>query len=133
VDGCQDCARWPSACRRRVETTVPLTKANRTQDRADGEVPQCGYCQSGQIVSAAALLVSNPHPTDSEIDDAMFGLHSSERRSADKRVLLVTWWLPAPEFELASQDMRTEGRSACFERVDETLGWEWSGDQHRPE
>ena len=39
----------------------------------DREVPQCGYCQSGQIMSASALLASNPHPTDSDIDDAMSG------------------------------------------------------------
>ena len=39
----------------------------------DREVVQCGYCQSGQIMSAAALLAGNPHPTDSEIDDAMSG------------------------------------------------------------
>jgi isoquinoline 1-oxidoreductase alpha subunit len=39
----------------------------------DREVPQCGYCQSGQIMSASALLASNPHPTDSVIDDAMAG------------------------------------------------------------
>ena len=37
------------------------------------EVPQCGYCQSGQIMSATALLTGNPHPTDSDIDDAMSG------------------------------------------------------------
>jgi isoquinoline 1-oxidoreductase subunit alpha len=37
------------------------------------EVPQCGYCQSGQIMSASALLASNPHPKDSDIDDAMSG------------------------------------------------------------
>ena len=37
------------------------------------EVPQCGYCQSGQIMSATALLASNPQPTDSDIDDAMSG------------------------------------------------------------
>jgi isoquinoline 1-oxidoreductase subunit alpha len=37
------------------------------------EVVQCGYCQSGQIMSASALLASAPHPTDSEIDDAMSG------------------------------------------------------------
>ena len=39
----------------------------------DREVVQCGYCQSGQIMSASALLASNPHPTDSAIDDAMSG------------------------------------------------------------
>jgi aerobic-type carbon monoxide dehydrogenase small subunit (CoxS/CutS family) len=37
------------------------------------DVPQCGYCQSGQIMSAAILLRENPRPTDSEIDDAMSG------------------------------------------------------------
>jgi isoquinoline 1-oxidoreductase subunit alpha len=39
----------------------------------DREVVQCGYCQSGQIMSAAALLASNPRPTDSDIDNAMSG------------------------------------------------------------
>jgi isoquinoline 1-oxidoreductase subunit alpha len=39
----------------------------------DLEVVQCGYCQSGQIMSAAALLASNPHPSESETDDAMAG------------------------------------------------------------
>jgi len=39
----------------------------------DREVPQCGYCQSGQIMSASALLASNAHPSDSDIDDAMSG------------------------------------------------------------
>jgi isoquinoline 1-oxidoreductase alpha subunit len=39
----------------------------------DKEVVQCGYCQSGQIMSASALLASNPHPSDSDIDDAMSG------------------------------------------------------------
>jgi isoquinoline 1-oxidoreductase alpha subunit len=37
------------------------------------DVPQCGYCQSGQIMSAAALLAANPHPTDADIDAAMAG------------------------------------------------------------
>ncbi|AQA20147.1 (2Fe-2S)-binding protein [Halioglobus japonicus] len=36
-------------------------------------VPQCGYCQSGQIMSAASLLASNPDPSDAEIDSAMSG------------------------------------------------------------
>ena len=37
------------------------------------EVVQCGYCQAGQIMSATALLASNPRPTDTDIDDAMSG------------------------------------------------------------
>jgi len=37
------------------------------------DVPQCGYCQSGQIMSAAALLARNPQPSDAEIDAAMAG------------------------------------------------------------
>ncbi len=37
------------------------------------DVPQCGYCQAGQIMSAAALLQHTPHPTDAEIDTAMSG------------------------------------------------------------
>jgi isoquinoline 1-oxidoreductase alpha subunit len=39
----------------------------------DREVVQCGYCQSGQIMSASALLATNAHPTDADIDDAMSG------------------------------------------------------------
>ena len=38
------------------------------------EVPQCGYCQSGMIMSAAALLSKNPDPSDAEIDEAMSNL-----------------------------------------------------------
>jgi isoquinoline 1-oxidoreductase alpha subunit len=37
------------------------------------DVPQCGYCQSGQIMSAAALLAQKPKPSDTDIDDAMKG------------------------------------------------------------
>ena len=44
----------------------PLQEAWRS-----GEVPQCGYCQSGMIMAAAALLAEKPNPTDEEIDNAM--------------------------------------------------------------
>lgn len=37
------------------------------------DVPQCGYCQSGQLMSAAALLATTPNPTDAQIDEAMDG------------------------------------------------------------
>ena len=46
----------------------PVQKAWLEQD-----VPQCGYCQAGQIMSASALLKSNPNPSDEEIDQAMNG------------------------------------------------------------
>jgi len=39
----------------------------------DEQVPQCGYCQSGQVMSAVALLRAKPAPTDADIDDAMSG------------------------------------------------------------
>jgi isoquinoline 1-oxidoreductase alpha subunit len=37
------------------------------------DVPQCGYCQSGQVMSACALLAQNPRPSDADIDTAMSG------------------------------------------------------------
>ena len=40
---------------------------------AERNVPQCGYCQAGQLMSAAALLESNPSPSDADIDSAMSG------------------------------------------------------------
>ncbi|GAN77276.1 (2Fe-2S)-binding protein [Acidisphaera rubrifaciens] len=46
----------------------PVQKAWR-----EANVPQCGYCQAGQIMSAAALLAQNPHPKDEEIHEAMSG------------------------------------------------------------
>lgn len=46
----------------------PLQKAWMEHD-----VPQCGYCQSGQIMNAAALLKSNPHPSDADIEATMNG------------------------------------------------------------
>ena len=39
----------------------------------EAHVPQCGYCQAGQIMQAAALLAKSPAPTDKQIDDAMSG------------------------------------------------------------
>jgi isoquinoline 1-oxidoreductase alpha subunit len=54
---------------------VGVTEVGAKVQRAwlDLEVIQCGYCQSGQIMSAAALLASNPHPDDADIDAAMSG------------------------------------------------------------
>jgi aerobic-type carbon monoxide dehydrogenase small subunit (CoxS/CutS family) len=58
-------------------TTIEGLSANGTHpvQRAwmETDVPQCGYCQSGQVMSAAALLARKPKPTDAEIDDAMRG------------------------------------------------------------
>src|SRR5678815_5475511 len=54
---------------------IDTTAAGRNIQKAwlDLEVVQCGYCQSGQIMSASALLAGNPHPNDSDIDAAMSG------------------------------------------------------------
>jgi len=49
-----------------VKSSHPVQRA-----WAEIDVPQCGYCQSGQIMAAAALLKQNPNPTDADIDAAM--------------------------------------------------------------
>ncbi len=49
-----------------TDGTHPVQKA-----WSEIDVPQCGYCQSGQMMAAAALLKKNPHPTDDDIDNAM--------------------------------------------------------------
>jgi isoquinoline 1-oxidoreductase subunit alpha len=49
-----------------ADSSHPVQKA-----WAELDVPQCGYCQSGQIMAAAALLKNKPRPTDKDIDDAM--------------------------------------------------------------
>jgi len=51
-----------------VDGTHPLQRAWEAVD-----VPQCGYCQAGQIMSAAELLAKKPKPTDADIDEAMAG------------------------------------------------------------
>jgi isoquinoline 1-oxidoreductase alpha subunit len=66
-----------AAAGKRVTTieAVGATPAGRKIQQAwlELDVPQCGYCQSGQIMSATALLASHPNPTDSDIDEAMSG------------------------------------------------------------
>jgi isoquinoline 1-oxidoreductase alpha subunit len=54
-----------------IGTTVVGAKIQKAW--LDREVVQCGYCQSGQIMSAAELLATNANPTDADIDDAMSG------------------------------------------------------------
>jgi len=55
-----------------IEGLSPKGRLGRVQQAwLDHDVPQCGYCQSGMIMAAAALLAKKPHPTDADIDDAM--------------------------------------------------------------
>ncbi len=75
VRSCQLPAR--EAVGHRITTIEGLSaKGDHPLQKAGGaeEVPQCGYCQSGQLVAAAALLSKKPHPTDAEIDEAMSGI-----------------------------------------------------------
>jgi aerobic-type carbon monoxide dehydrogenase small subunit (CoxS/CutS family) len=65
-----------SAANRQVVTIEGLSADRRhpiQQAWMAGNVPQCGYCQAGQIMSAAALLARTPRPTDDDIDRAMAG------------------------------------------------------------
>lgn len=55
-----------------IEGLAPAGKLHPVQEAwIEVDVPQCGYCQSGQIMAAAALLARTPHPTDDEIDRTM--------------------------------------------------------------
>ena len=80
VDGAplRSCMLPISALEGRSVTTIEMvgaTPAGRKAQQAwlDLEVVQCGYCQSGQIMSAAALLAGTPNPDDADIDAAMSG------------------------------------------------------------
>jgi isoquinoline 1-oxidoreductase alpha subunit len=58
----------------KVTTIEGLTSGNAVQEAwIEAQVPQCGYCQSGQILAASALLASNANPSDEDIDNAMAG------------------------------------------------------------
>ena len=80
IDGkpVRSCVLPVSAVRDRAVTTIEGIGASPTGAKVqkawlDLEVIQCGYCQSGQIMSAAALLATTPSPDDSDIDAAMAG------------------------------------------------------------
>jgi aerobic-type carbon monoxide dehydrogenase small subunit (CoxS/CutS family) len=64
-------------CKGKSITTIEGLSANRSHPLQKAwiaeDVPQCGYCQSGQIMAAAALLARKPRPTDADIDMAMSG------------------------------------------------------------
>jgi aerobic-type carbon monoxide dehydrogenase small subunit (CoxS/CutS family) len=77
VDGkpVRSCITPASAVSGKKITTIEGLSENNAhavqQAWIDAEVPQCGYCQSGQILTAAALLENNPEPTEAEIEAAM--------------------------------------------------------------
>jgi isoquinoline 1-oxidoreductase subunit alpha len=79
IDGqaTRSCVTPVSAAQGRQITTIEglVTPAGHAVQEAwiALNVPQCGYCQSGQLMSAAALLASNPRPSDADIDSAMSG------------------------------------------------------------
>ena len=67
-----------AAAGKRVVTIEGLAQGSRLhpvqQAWIEHQVPQCGYCQGGQILAAVALLRKNPHPSDRDIDEAMTNL-----------------------------------------------------------
>ena len=80
IDGVatRSCITSIDSIEKSVVTTIEAIGATASGARIqkawlDREVVQCGYCQSGQIMSASALLASNQNPTDADIDDAMSG------------------------------------------------------------
>jgi isoquinoline 1-oxidoreductase subunit alpha len=73
----QSCQTPLSSVANKQVTTIEGLSANGSHPLQEAwkelDVPQCGYCQAGQIMSAAALLRKHPNPSDSEIDTAMSG------------------------------------------------------------
>src|SRR6058998_2722671 len=74
----RSCGTPLSAAAGKKVTTIEAIGATETGKKVqaawkDLDVPQCGYCQSGQIMSATALLAANPKPTDADIDQVMAG------------------------------------------------------------
>jgi isoquinoline 1-oxidoreductase alpha subunit len=74
----RSCSTPVSAAAGKKITTIEGVGASPTGKKvqaawAELDVPQCGYCQSGQIMGATALLASNPKPSDADIDKAMAG------------------------------------------------------------
>ena len=80
VDGqpVRSCSTPISAVANKKVTTIEAVDADKVGKAVqaawvDMGVPQCGYCQAGQVMSATALLKRNPKPTDADIDEAMSG------------------------------------------------------------
>lgn len=77
-DAIRSCVTTVADCQGKSVTTIEGLSADSTHavQKAwiEDDVPQCGYCQSGQIMAAAALLAVHPSPTDQQIDDAMQGI-----------------------------------------------------------
>ncbi|OYQ33357.1 (2Fe-2S)-binding protein [Niveispirillum lacus] len=80
IDGqaVRSCAMPVEACAAQRVTTIEALSPDRSHaiQRAwiEGQVPQCGYCQSGMIMAAVALLKENPKPSDADIDAAITNL-----------------------------------------------------------
>jgi isoquinoline 1-oxidoreductase alpha subunit len=76
-EGVVSCVTW--VCRAAGQEVLTIEGLSANSDHplqlawAELDVPQCGYCQSGQLMSAAELLRENPNPSDKDIDDAMSG------------------------------------------------------------
>jgi isoquinoline 1-oxidoreductase subunit alpha len=76
-DAARSCQTPVGSVAAKMITTIEGLSADRSHPVQKAwiaeQVPQCGYCQSGQIMQAAAFLTKNPHPTRDEIDQAMSG------------------------------------------------------------
>ena len=95
----RSCVTPVSAVRGEITTLEGLAKDGKLhplqQAWIDEQVPQCGYCQNGQIMTAKALLDRNPNPTDAEIRDGMegvlcrcmtyYGINAAVKRAATLR------------------------------------------------
>ena len=117
-DATRSCVTPISAVAGKKITTIEGLSPDRSHpvQRAwiEVDVPQCGYCQSGQIMSAAGLLAKTARPTDAEIDDAMkgnicrCGTYQRIRQAVHRAAELHNAATPIPSSPEGAEDARRE-------------------------
>ena len=115
ADPARPFARMVAVRGKRVVTIEALGTPDRPhplqQAWAEQQVPQCGYCQSGMIMAAAALLRAKPRPTDADIDEAMTNICRCGTYNRVRAAIKQAAGMPATTSASAHQIIHVERRT----------------------